>query len=130
MARCGRRPDSILHGPPAQGDPAMSIVPPSAKAPPPPPLLTEQREIRIYSHSQLFYWWPVWAIAFILTLWTWLAGTRMIIVPAATTVEKAENGKGFIVKAPSGTRSLEMAQEQSAEGQHLHVHATDNSRLG
>src|SRR5438445_12430393 len=96
----------------------MSIVPPSAKAPPPPPLLTEQREIRIYSHSQLFYWWPVWAAAFILAIWTWAEGDRMAIVPAGTTIAKDANGKGFTLTAPAATRSLERAYEQSAAGGH------------
>jgi hypothetical protein len=106
----------------------MSIVPPSAKAPPPPPLLTEQREIRIYSHSQLFYWWPVWAAAFILAVWTWMEGDRMVIVPAGTKI--AKEGKDYILTAPAATRSLERAYEQSAATQPFHLRASDNSRLG
>jgi hypothetical protein len=28
-------------------------------------------DIRIYSHSPLLYWWPVWVAGFLLALWTW-----------------------------------------------------------
>jgi hypothetical protein len=34
----------------------------------------EQPEVRIYSHSNLFYWWPVWAIGYVLALATYLQG--------------------------------------------------------
>jgi hypothetical protein len=33
------------------------------------------QEITIYSHSPLFYWWPVWAVGFALALVTYLQGT-------------------------------------------------------
>jgi hypothetical protein len=62
---------------------------------------TEGRaEIRIVSHSNLFYWWPVWAIGFLMALLTYLDGHRMALVPDGTkafrdaTVKQAlqENG--------------------------------------
>jgi len=31
---------------------------------PPPPARTDQREVRIYQHSMLFYWWPVWLVGY------------------------------------------------------------------
>jgi hypothetical protein len=43
-----------------------------------PPLAVEPvevprvREVRVYSHSPLFYWWPVWAVGYILALVTYL----------------------------------------------------------
>lgn len=30
--------------------------------------------IRIYQHSSLMYWWPVWLIGFIFAIWTWFKG--------------------------------------------------------
>ncbi len=35
------------------------------------------RELRIYSHSMLFYWWPVWVVGFILALITLLDGNKV-----------------------------------------------------
>jgi hypothetical protein len=40
-----------------------------------------QRDLRIYSHSPLLYWWPVWAVAFLMALWTWLDNYHMVLVP-------------------------------------------------
>jgi hypothetical protein len=31
-------------------------------------------ELRIYSHSNLFYWWPVWAVGYLMAFLTWLNG--------------------------------------------------------
>src|SRR6516164_2416037 len=43
-----------------------------------------EREIRVYSHSALFYWWPVWAVGFLMALLTLVDGERMVVVPADT----------------------------------------------
>lgn len=37
----------------------------------------EVREITIYSHSPLYYWWPVWAMGYVLALITWLQGVAV-----------------------------------------------------
>jgi hypothetical protein len=44
-----------------------------------------RREIIVISHSPLFYWWPVWALGYILCLITLLSGERLAVVPAGTT---------------------------------------------
>jgi hypothetical protein len=44
-------------------------------------------DIRIYSHSRLLYWWPVWAVAFLMALWTYLDGSHLAVVPGDTVVE-------------------------------------------
>ncbi|HVS37911.1 MAG TPA: hypothetical protein VMS17_20295 [Gemmataceae bacterium] len=60
----------------------------SAPTPPPPPPTTHAPtprklpdEITIYSHSNLYYWWPVWLCGFIVALVTWIQGDMMAIVP-------------------------------------------------
>ena len=52
-------------------------------------------EIRIYSHSPLFYWWPVWLFGFIFALITLIDNDRMAIVPSDSLLvkEKVEGGK-------------------------------------
>jgi hypothetical protein len=47
------------------------------------------REVRIISHSGLFYWWPVWAVGFLFAALTWMEGkpatfgdTEVIIHPS------------------------------------------------
>jgi hypothetical protein len=43
-------------------------------------------EITIVSHSNLFYWWPVWVVGYVLGLLTLYDGQRLAIVPAQTEV--------------------------------------------
>jgi hypothetical protein len=41
-------------------------------------------EIRIISHSNLFYWWPVWAIGFLMGFVSLFSGFQMAAVPKET----------------------------------------------
>src|SRR5262245_26853925 len=56
----------------------------STTQPPPAPPAQKHapNQVKIYSHSSLFYWWPVWAVGFILGLLTLTEKTRMVVVPA------------------------------------------------
>ena len=54
----------------------MSVAPPPAPRP--------HDQITIVSHSNLFYWWPVWAVGFLLGVLTFLDGHRMATVPEGT----------------------------------------------
>src|SRR5262249_36015029 len=45
-------------------------------------------EIRVYSHSPLFYWWPVWLFGFLFALITVIDADRLAIVPADSLVVK------------------------------------------
>jgi hypothetical protein len=50
--------------------------------PPNVPLATSaENEITVVSHSNLFYWWPVWALAFLFAGLTWWGGYVMAAVP-------------------------------------------------
>jgi hypothetical protein len=42
--------------------------------------------MKIYSHSLLFYWWPVWAIGYVLAVVSWLGGVQVSLIPDAPTV--------------------------------------------
>jgi hypothetical protein len=83
--------------------PATPAVPAgyAAAAPPPPgvapaavPVATggpvPDEEIRVYGHSNLFYWWPVWAVGFLMAALTYADGHVMAIVPEGTTVEAGQ----------------------------------------
>jgi hypothetical protein len=61
------------------------LPPPQSDRPPftqPDPIDPRQNEMTVVSHSNLFYWWPVWAICFILGFLTWWDGQTMAVVPA------------------------------------------------
>jgi hypothetical protein len=53
-----------------------------------PPIITKAdtdlRQIKIVSHSNLFYWWPFWAVGFVMFLLTYFDGHLMAIVPEGT----------------------------------------------
>ena len=48
----------------------------------------DQHEIKIVSHSNLFYWWPLWAVGFIMAGLTYLDGRVMAVVPVGSKVER------------------------------------------
>jgi hypothetical protein len=85
----------------------MSTTTPSTQpAPTPPPVLPDQREIRVYSHSALFYWWPVWFVGFLMAIITYFEGYVMLLVPERTHVENRSvvlpEGKDFPKNATTG----------------------------
>jgi hypothetical protein len=45
-------------------------------------------EIVIICHSNLFYWWPVWLVGFILAILTAIDGHRMLLVPKGTELSE------------------------------------------
>jgi hypothetical protein len=57
------------------------------------PGTAQRQEIKIVSHCTLFYWWPVWALGFVLAGLTYFDGNRMAIVPAGTKVYHGANVK-------------------------------------
>jgi hypothetical protein len=59
------------------------------KAPPAP------REVKIVSHSMLFYWWPVWAVGLLMAGLTYLDGHRLAVVPAETEAVQERTVSGF-----------------------------------
>jgi hypothetical protein len=46
-----------------------------------------QVEIKLYSHSPILYWWPVWAIGLLMAFLTYVDGGKLAYIPAGTTIE-------------------------------------------
>jgi hypothetical protein len=65
----------------------------STQPPTPAPVAPDDVQIKIISHSSLFYWWPVWAIGYLLAILTWFDGHKMAVVPS-----KEDTWKGIYVK--------------------------------
>lgn len=59
-------------------------------------------DLRIYSHSALLYWWPVWVVGFVMALWTCFDNYHMALVPDQTVVEgnKLIAPEGAVLEAP------------------------------
>jgi len=77
----------------------MSVAQPQSQ---PPASTSNNRQITIVSHSTLFYWWPVWAIGFLLGILSLIWGSRMVVVPDGT--KAAHNAT---VKIPDQNETLE-----------------------
>jgi hypothetical protein len=63
---------------------------PTPPAAPTPAIPSSPREIRIYSHSSLYYWWPVWFFGLIFAAWSWFDGDRLAIVPGDSRIVEIE----------------------------------------
>jgi hypothetical protein len=81
--------------------------------PPPPP-----QTIRVVSHTNLIYWWPVWLVGFILAGLTFVDDARLAVVPPETTVQVVQPKKVYeltVMKPPAP--SLESAAANTGKGQ-------------
>jgi len=97
-------------------------------------------EIMVISHSNLFYWWPVWVTGFLLAGFTYWDDNRLAIVPAGTEAKKerrveVEDGKlesRDVLILPSGKY---LAERPAADGTDSEVeqprfHLAHNKNLG
>src|SRR5262245_7478155 len=67
------------------------------------PAEVRPREVRIVAHTMIFYWWPVWAVGFLLAGLSLLGGHRLAIVPAGTKVVEGIDGAQEALVVPPGT---------------------------
>ena len=49
------------------------------------------QELRVYSHSTFFYWWPVWMTGYIMALITYLDGQKVTIGDSQVWVHRSKN---------------------------------------
>ncbi len=70
----------------------------------------KREEIRIYGHNMIFYWWPVWLVGFVLTVFTWVQGEE-----ATYTVDQKEGTKTAQVSTDNGEGTL--ASEDDSQSQ-------------
>jgi hypothetical protein len=61
----------------------------------------QRREIVVVSHSTLFYWWPVWAVGFLMALITLVEHQFLVTVPPETEHYASASGE---LKVTSGSR--------------------------
>lgn len=103
-------------------------VSPASVAPAPDPVADE--EIRVYGHSNLFYWWPVWVVGFLMAALTFLDGHVMAIVPPGTEVmqgQPAANGKTQdVLVTPPGQSVPPASAVNSDPAPRLRVAANNN----
>ncbi len=70
-------------------------------------------EIKIVSHSGLFYWWPVWAVGYVMAALTYFGHHFMATVPAKTELgAKASGELTFEKPLKSNDRKTDRLQKQ------------------
>lgn len=57
--------------------------------------LRSELGVKIVSHSDLFYWWPVWAVGFLMAALTYQDGHRIAFVPNGTIAERGRAVEGY-----------------------------------
>lgn len=82
-------PSTLSPPTPSNAVPVYNVPPPGTPA--------DERvdHIVIYGHSNLFYWWPVWAACFILAGWTYLDAFQMAAVPPGSQLADQVEITGF-----------------------------------
>jgi hypothetical protein len=80
------------------------------------------REIKLVSHSPIFYWWPIWLLGYVMALITYFEGHRLAVLPPETLVQHQKDTSDekvdrYTLSVPKNatTRSLERAVENSAD---------------
>jgi hypothetical protein len=63
--------------------------------------------LKVIGHSNIFYWWPVWLVSFILAGVSYFEGQQMAVVPNGTVIETNRQVEGVagrhdVLVAPEG----------------------------
>jgi hypothetical protein len=66
----------------------------SATQPSPPATEDAPSRVVLISHSQFFYWWPVWGVGFLMAAVTYLSGEQIAFVPPGTVAVKEQRIEG------------------------------------
>jgi hypothetical protein len=79
----------------------------SATQPAPATVDPQPEQVVIISHSPLFYWWPVWAVGFLMAGLTYVYGFQVAFVPRGTVAERGRQVEGIdgardVLVAPAG----------------------------
>ncbi len=85
-----------------------SVVEPAKRL----PAEINEPDIRLYSHSPILYWWPVWLVGFVMAIITAVDGGRMVYVPPGTQIEDRQ------ILIPEGA-ALAGPQERMAQSHYL-----------
>jgi hypothetical protein len=99
-------------------------MPSPSQSPPPPPVAHGPREIKLVSHSPIFYWWPIWLLGYVLALVTLIENHRLAILPPGAKVEvikwedeTREKPKAFRIEIDGSTNSLNNAPSHLKVGE-------------
>jgi hypothetical protein len=55
------------------------------------PLAPASREIVVFGHSPLFYWWPVWSLGYVMALLTYVQGSAIQVSDAEVIIHPSKS---------------------------------------
>jgi hypothetical protein len=109
-------------------------TPPAGPTPTPAPAVPTtagSQEIRIYSHSSIYYWWPVWACGYILAILTYTSGTVAPIIPIHSIYQAATNSIVLPQGTPApGSNNIALESTEPGKPPRLGEHMSENKNLG
>jgi len=105
-----------------------------------PPLLprakNEPNQITIISHSNLYYWWPVWVVGFVMAIITYFEGYVMAVLPAkdvaaavdadVTIATHSQNDKGEKSSKDTHNDQVVVYAPQTGDPRHYGQPINDN----
>src|SRR5262245_17193236 len=88
-------------------------------------------EVVMVSHSPLFYWWPVWAVGFLMAAVSYWQDQRMAFVPPGTVAERevqvpGHEGPRDILIAPAGQRLPDESESDELQQPRMRMAASNN----
>src|SRR6516164_5475579 len=96
------------------------------------------KDIKLYSHSTIFYWWPVWLVGYTMAFLTYLDGGQMAVVPPGTEARRdwrvevapgrLETREGLIL--PAAAAGQVRPGESAAEPEQPYVRVAHTPYLG
>jgi hypothetical protein len=96
-------------------------------------VVADQRvqEVTVISHSPLFYWWPVWAVGFVMAAVSYWQGERVAFVPPGTVAESGvtvpgHDGKRDVLVAPSGKSFASATGNAELDNPQLRMASSNN----
>lgn len=107
--------------------PSTPPTPPAPAVPPPTgveaPVMP--KELRIYGHSTIFYWWPVWAFGYLMAILTYFNGSYMAAVPSGSRYERTAD----TIKLAKPLDESQQRLTRHDDGSYF-IRMTDNKNLG
>jgi hypothetical protein len=91
-------------------------------------------EVVVISHSPLFYWWPVWAVGFLMAGLSYWQGSQVAFVPPGTVAVRGakvegQDGPRDVLIAPAG-QPLPAASDESEELKQPRLKVSESNNPG
>jgi hypothetical protein len=103
----------------------------SATQPNTPVLDDRPLRVVVISHSPVFYWWPVWAVGFLMAALTYWNGDRVAFVPPGTVAQRGARVEGVegprdVLIAPAGQPLPAESESDELKQPRLRMVASNN----